>query len=288
IQRQLHEDADDYSFSNIENILVRLVRARNSLLFLSVTMQVEQVNVIKRLHEALTHTAESWAVEIAVAGDEREYALAGLLDAPLRPAEKLHVIVLQPLRIPFTERLPVAEVVIADEFGDPFASVRAMAGVRRIAQHDEDGLVLLDLVGRIGLVAQRAQWAELLGGVFQVLQRVREKDVQALVGLRFVAPLLAEEQLFIHRCQREAEFEMRDGIRGHEQFKPKQARQQMLVDVAAPLARVLLGLELRADELEHGVKKCGRAGGRIENEHTVRLILDLTLSFLARGGNLQV
>src|ERR1035441_7955619 len=136
IQRQLHEDADDHSFSNIENILVRLICARNSFLFLSVTMQIEQVNFIKRLHEALTHTAESRTVEIAVAGDEGEDALPSLLDTPLRPAEKLHVIVLQPFGIALAQWLAVAEIIVADELGDPFARVRAMTGVRRIAQND--------------------------------------------------------------------------------------------------------------------------------------------------------
>ena len=56
----------------------------------------------------------------------------------------------------------------------------------------------------------------------------------------------------------------------------------MLVNVAVPLTGVLPGLELGADEIEHGVKKGGGARGRIENEHAMRLVGDLAVAFLAR------
>ena len=48
---------------------------------------------------------------------------------------------------------------------------------------------------------------------------------------------------------------MRHGVRRHQEFEAEQARQQMLVNVTAPLAGVLLRFELRPDEIEHGVEK---------------------------------
>ena len=43
--------------------------ASNSFLLLGVTMQVEQVNLIKRLHEVLPHAAECRAVEVKLRGE---------------------------------------------------------------------------------------------------------------------------------------------------------------------------------------------------------------------------
>src|SRR5205085_812946 len=100
--------------------------------------------------------------------DESEDALAGFLYAPLGPTDELHVIILQPFWIPLAERLPVALIVVAHEAADPFALVCAVAGIGRVAEDHEDGLMLFDFVGGVGLIRKHPQWAELLGGFLQV------------------------------------------------------------------------------------------------------------------------
>ena len=249
-------------------------------------MQIEEINLIKGLHEILPHAAKRRVVQIAVVGDEGQHTLASLFNAPLPPAQELHIVVLQPFWVALAERFAIAEIIIADKLGNPFARVRAVAGVRRVAQDDEHRFVFLYLVGGVGLVAQGAQRAKLFGSVFQVLQRVREKDVDTLVALRRVAPLLAEERLLIHRRQRQADLEMRHRVRRHQEFKSKEPGQQMFVNVTAPLPGVLPGLKLRANESQHGVKKRCRPGSRVENEHAMRLVADLLFAFLALDGDL--
>ena len=54
------------------------------LLLLAVAVQVEDVDVVEGLHQALAHAAEGRVVQVAVVGDEGQDAVAGLLDAPLR------------------------------------------------------------------------------------------------------------------------------------------------------------------------------------------------------------
>ena len=68
---------------------------------------------------------------------------------------------------------------------------------------------------------------------------------------------------------------MGDGIRGHEQLEAEEARQQVLVDVVAPRAELLLPLELLANEIEHAIEEGGGAGGGIEDEDAMRGFLDL-------------
>src|ERR1017187_5638714 len=149
--RQFYKDANSHALLDVENILVRLAAAGNGLLFLGIAVQVEDINLVKGLHEILPHAAKGRIIEIAVVGDEGQHALSGLVNAPLAPAEEFNVIILQPFGIPFTERLPVAEIIIADELGNPFAGVSTVTGIWRIAKDDEDGLVFLDFVGAVGL-----------------------------------------------------------------------------------------------------------------------------------------
>ena len=249
-------------------------------------MQINEVNFIESLHEALAHAAEGGVVEVAVIGDEGEDALAGLVDAPLRPADEFHVVVLQPLGVALAERLAVAHVVIADEFPDPRAFVRAVAGVGRVAEDDEDGFVLFDLEGGVRLVREHAQRAELRGLFLEIFEGVGQEDIDALALLRLVAEALAEERLLVPRGEGEADFEMRDGVRGHEQLEAEEPRQQVLVDVVAPRAELLVALELLADEIEHAIEKRGRAGGGIKDEDAVRGLADFLFALAPGDGDL--
>jgi len=102
----LHENADSDALLDVEHVLVlRTVRA--ALLLLAVAVQIEYVNVIERLHQALTHASEGRIVEITVIGYEREHAISGLLDSPLREPDELHVVIVEPFRIALAKRFSI-------------------------------------------------------------------------------------------------------------------------------------------------------------------------------------
>src|ERR1039457_1124630 len=115
IWRKFYKIADCHALLDVENILVRIAGVRIGFLFLGVAMQVEDINLIKSLHEILPHAAKGRIIQVAMIGDEGQHALSGLVNAPLRPAEKFYVIILQPFGIPFTERLAIAEIIITNE-----------------------------------------------------------------------------------------------------------------------------------------------------------------------------
>lgn len=79
---------------------------------------------------------------------------------------------------------------------------------------------------------------------------------------------------------------MRDSIGSHEQLEPEKPRKQMLVNVVAPRAELLLPLELIADEIEHAVEKRGRAGGGIKDEDAVAGLADFLFGLAPGDGDL--
>ena len=56
-----------------------------------------------------------------------------------------------------------------------------MAGIGRVAENDENSLMLLDFVNGAGLVRKHPQRTELLGGFFEVFQRIGQEDIDAFV-----------------------------------------------------------------------------------------------------------
>ena len=103
---RFHEQADRHSLLDVEHVLV-LAAVRGALLLLGVAVQVEQEHAGEGLDQALAHAAKGRVVQVAVIGDEAEHASTGAVDRPLREAEKLHVVVVQPLGVAFVQRLAI-------------------------------------------------------------------------------------------------------------------------------------------------------------------------------------
>jgi len=58
-------------------------------------VEVEDVNLVEGFEQAFAHPAVREAVQINIVGDEADDALAGLLDAPLRPADEFDEVVVE-------------------------------------------------------------------------------------------------------------------------------------------------------------------------------------------------
>ena len=67
------------------------------------------------MHQALAHAAKGGVVQIAVIGDHAHHPAPGLFDLPLGEAQELHIVILQPLRVSFAQRLAIHLLVIVDQ-----------------------------------------------------------------------------------------------------------------------------------------------------------------------------
>ncbi len=240
-------------------------------------MEVEHVNLVEGFEQAFAHPPVGEAVEIDVVGDEADDALAGPFDAPLRPAKEFDEVVIQ-IDFLFLE----AAFVIVEQAEDEIVAVlAAKVGVRRVAEDDEDGAVTFDGGGFVGFLGQSGERPGLVGDVFDAFQGVGEVDVDALAGAELIGPGGAPEFRQMASAQFEADLEVRHGIRGHEQFKTEKARQQMFVDIGGPESGLVFFLEALTDLFDDFEQKRAGAGGRIEDEHTVRFLFDFLLAFRA-------
>ena len=88
----LHEERDGHALRNIEDVFVGPAAGRRSPA-LGVAVQVENIDVVERFLEVLTHAAKRRTVQVAVIGDKRQHAAALRADLPLAEAEELDVIV---------------------------------------------------------------------------------------------------------------------------------------------------------------------------------------------------
>ena len=81
---------------------------------------------------------------------------AAAFHLPLSESKELNVVVLQPLRLPGLLQIGIAPLVVVDLVDDGSdLVVEAVAGIRRIADHDGEALLALDLVHRLRLVRER-------------------------------------------------------------------------------------------------------------------------------------
>ena len=124
------------------------------------------------------------AVQINVVGDEADDALAGLLDAPLRPADEFDEVVVE-IDFLFLES---ALVIVQQAEDEIIAVLAAKVGVRRIAEDDEDGAGAFDGGGCVGLLGQRGQRPGLMRDVLDAFERVGEENIDAFVPLEMVSP----------------------------------------------------------------------------------------------------
>jgi len=101
-----HEQSDGNALPNIKHILVFTAIGRG-FLFQAVTVQIENIDLVKGFHQTLTHAAKGRIIQVTVIGDHSHNTVTRLLDFPLGEAQKFDVIILQPFRIFFTEWLVV-------------------------------------------------------------------------------------------------------------------------------------------------------------------------------------
>jgi hypothetical protein len=67
----------------------------------------------------LAHPTKISIREVRVVRDEGKHARSGLIDAPLPKSNELHIIIVEPLWVPFRKGLPVDEEVVVNERPDP-------------------------------------------------------------------------------------------------------------------------------------------------------------------------
>ena len=136
--RQLHKQRDRHPHGDVEHVVI-LGAVRRALLLLGRTMQVQHVNLIERLQQALPHPAVRQPVQIYVIRDEPDDARAGPFDAVMGPAQELDEVVVQ------VELLLVEPaLVIVQKAEDILVAVlAAKVRVGRIAQHHQHWPVLL-------------------------------------------------------------------------------------------------------------------------------------------------
>jgi len=94
----LHEKGNRYPLADIEHILVGSAVGAG-LLLQGIAVQVEDVNGVKGLHQALAHASKGGIVQIAVIRNHPHDAASGLFDLPLGKAQELDIIVLKAFRV---------------------------------------------------------------------------------------------------------------------------------------------------------------------------------------------
>ena len=126
-------------------------------------MQVEEVDFVKGLEQALAHAAERGVIQVAMIGDHRHDAAPGLVNLPLGKAQELDVIILKP-EFFLPERLAVHGVVTLravqvgfEQFLRPVVLIGRDARIGRVAQDDQNRLVLLDFGGVMALLGERGE-----------------------------------------------------------------------------------------------------------------------------------
>src|SRR6202035_2659221 len=206
---------------------------RHRFLLLAVTVEVQEVNLVEDAQKRAAHAAEGRVVEVAVVGDEADYAFAVLLDLPLREADELDVVVLQPFRIALAEPLAVdagialvlrarrpRRRVAEEKILDEIAAIVGVPAVRRIAEDDRDRLVALDPGRRARLAREGSHAGEAHLAQVAEIEGIGQVELEALVVAGRVAQLREDE----------AHLQVRDGVRGHHQLETEAVAEQVVAE----------------------------------------------------------
>jgi len=106
----LHKQRNRHTLADVEDVFVWAAVGRR-LALQTVAVQIQNVDFIKRLEQALAHAAKGGVIQVAVIGDHRHDATPRLVYLPLRKAQKLYVVILQPFGVLLAERLAIHGVV---------------------------------------------------------------------------------------------------------------------------------------------------------------------------------
>ena len=271
-RRRLHEQTNRHPLLDVEHVLV-LAAVRGALLLLGVAVQVEQEHAREGSDQAFAHAAERGVVQVTVVGDEAKYAVAGAVDRPLREADELYVVVVQPLGVAFVQRFPVYGkvacrcIVGPEQVTAPRSLVCRVSRVRGIAEHDREPSVALGLIYGPCFARQCVHFRQpqLLVSRFE---RVGQVDARPCIAAEAVARFV----------QFEPDLQVSYGVGRHEQLVTVQAGEQVTRNVVVPEARDLgLAAPLSApflrercvDHVDHFDQKGAGAGGGIEYPHEV-------------------
>ena len=163
-----------HALADVENVLI-LAAIGTGFLLEQIAVQVEDVDFVKGVHQALTHAAEGRIVEIGVVRNHADDTATGLLDLPLGETQELHVVVLEPLRVLLAQWFAVHFVVVLEQAANPLAPVGGTAGIGRIAENYQNRRVLLDGSGEPGFVGEGGQSGQAALFQFLDVQGVRQK-----------------------------------------------------------------------------------------------------------------
>lgn len=220
-------------------------------------MQIDDVNLAEGVEKLLAHAAKGDVIEIAVIGDIGDNAAARLLDTPLAEAQEFDIIIANPLGILFADALPIDLKIIIDQAVNPLSLVGAVAAVGRVANDNLNRLFVFDAGGAGGFALDILGKRHGVGAGGMIFQRIGEIDIETLITREGIARLFKQNP----------NFGMGDGVRGNEQFKAKQTREQIFLYMARPLAFLPGVVAVRlANVLDDAIEKCARSGGWIEDE----------------------
>ena len=205
-------------------------------------------------------------------GDKPQHALSCPFDAPLREANELHVVVIEPLWVSFAERLPIDMEIArrrsfdaaAQQIADPLALVGRVPRIRRVADHDHDRMIALDGVGLARLLRDFGREHGDCGLLVRLFERVGEENIEP-PAVRHHEPSRVVSNL-------DRELQVGNRVWSHQQLESEQARQQVLVHVVAPAAAQAALLEIAVNYGNNFAQKRAGARRRIENQHPRHLL----------------
>src|SRR5712691_1666273 len=80
------------SLLDIKNVFI-FCTISGMLFFLTIAMQIKDVDIVEIMQQALAHTPESGIIKVTMIGDKGKNAIARSLDTPLCEANKLNIVI---------------------------------------------------------------------------------------------------------------------------------------------------------------------------------------------------
>ena len=153
-------------------------------------MQIQQVNLVKRVQQTVPHSPEGEIIKVAVVSDATEHAITCPFNMPLREADKFDVVVVEHLRVSLVERLPIdlevvrsrgiAAIGAAQQIVNPIAFVCGVDSVRWVAKDNHQLIQFFNFDGGIAFLRNRVFFREIELQV-AFIQRIGEVNVQSFV-----------------------------------------------------------------------------------------------------------
>ena len=236
----------------------------------AVAMQVVDAHRVERLQVTFPHPREGQPVQPRIVGDEADHALPGLLhDAPFRHAEEADVEVVQPLSLRPAHSAGGAIGVRQRAFLSHRHAGETV--VRRVAEDDEDGGVLLHPRGAVAFFRKLREGQAPGRAGLPAGERVGEEDAGALGAI--------VRQRRIEALQREPHLQVGDDERRRHDLKAEHALEGRLLHPRARQGAQAGALQVGGDAAQHFGQIRAGAAARVQHVNVVRR---------QPGGNAQV